>query len=381
MGVVQLNTGKKKKGLGSLVFTGLVYGGLGAGAFLGIVAAVEKFTGKQWSFEEFGFISSSTASELITSTGTASGVATVNINDNIGDQATLTLNAYDMEANSETLISQLPVGVYRILDAEGSLQKLNDIDSYNTSTTVTTASVGQQLAFFGGSSTYYMDPIAVYDVSTAVDTIRLDGHAIATESEMSMTVKDEDGNTLTADDDAENTADYSISLGADEETLITAKLKVGASDNSYQLKAIGVYYENDVDNLEPVGSDWVKVAMTKEIKDATVTFTNDTSTAFTGDYDAIYVYKPNTNEVVNLKEWESYEIPLVITAGSTDPTANTGDFAGIIALDGAWAEGSDGNMNFDYYKHETAEGVGTVGLDETVTSPQGLQIGFMVEVQ
>lgn len=381
MGVVKLQTGNKKKGFGSMLFTGLIYGGLGAGALLGIVTAIEKVTDTKWSFSEFGSISSSTGSDIVASSGTATGIATVNINDNIGDQATLTLNAYDLEANSETLISAMPVGVYKILDAEGTLQKLNDIDSYNTSATVTTASVGQQLAFFGGSSTYYMDPVAVYDVSTAVDTIRLDGHAIALESEMSMTVKDEDGNTLTADDDAENTADYSLSLGADEETLITAKLKVGASDNSYQLKAIGVFYNNDVDNLEPVGSDWVKVTMTDELKDAVVTQVNDSSTSFTGDYDAVYVYKPNTNEVVNLQEWESYDIPLVITAGSTDPTANTGDFAGIIALDGAWEEGQDGNMYFDYYKHDTNEKVSDVGLDETETSPQGLEIGFMVEVQ
>lgn len=380
MSVVKLNTGKKQKGIGGLVFNTLLIGGLGAGAFLGIVTAVEKFTGKQWSFDEFGFVASSTASDIVTSSGTATGVA-VQINDNIGDQATLTLNAYDREANSETVVSSMPVGVYRILDAEGSLSKLNDVDSYTTASTVTTASVGQQLAFFGGNSSYYMDPVAVYDVSTVVDTINLDAHKIASESQMSMTVKDEDGNTLTADDDAENTADYSLSLGADEETLISAKLKVGASDVAYQLKAIGVFYENDVDNLEPVSADWVKVTMPDEIKDAVLTHTNDTSTDFTGDYDAVYVYKPNTNEVIDLHEWDSYELPFVLTAGSTDPTANTGDVAGIIALDGAWEEGQDGNMYFDFYKHDTNEKASDVGLDETETSPEGLQIGFTVEVQ
>lgn len=372
---MKISNPTKTKGVAGLIINTVLI----VGAVAGTGIAIDKIA-KGFGFA--GFLSSTGAdtSTLIQASG-GTGQAVV-IDDNANDQATLSLNAYDREASSETIVSTVPVGIYKILNANGDLSKLNDRDSTNFTGSITTASVGQQLFLAGGDGSYYMDAIPVYDVSIATDTINGDVHAIAGESSMTVTVKDDSGTVLTADDDAENTADYSLSMGAGEEKLINVELKVSASNKAYQLKAVAVGFNNDADNIEVANSDWTKVTLPKELSDASITHTNDTSSTFTTDYDTFYVYKAGTNEVIDLAQWEKYSLPFVVTAdSSTDPTANTGDVINGLFLDGAWAEGKDGFMSFDVYQHDSNEGVGAVGLDETVTSPEGLQIGFVVELQ
>lgn len=363
----------KGKGMGALVIAGLLVSAGAGGTYIY----------KSWFGDNSG-IASSTANELVKGSGATGVVPTLNLNDNIGDVASLDLVGYDREATSQTEVSQLPVGVFKIMDADGNLKLLKDVSTFNTSSNVDNAVVGDQIALFGVSSSYYVDPILKYDVTQTADVIELDAYAIAGESEMVTTVYDDSGNLLTADDDAENDADYSVSLGANQVKLIQPKLALNADAKSYRAKAVAVFYENDIDNFEPSGSDWVKVAMPKEIKDATLTHSNDTTTVVSGgDYDAVYVYKPDEpNSYVDLRDWgNTGMLPFKVTAGTTDPTANTGDIFGGLFLDVAYSEGSDGTISWDIYQKDTSEGVGAVGLDETVTSPQGLQIGFMIEGQ
>jgi hypothetical protein len=289
-----------------------------------------------------------------------------------GTSATVYINAYDLSANSETEVYP----TYYIYDAQGNA--LVDGAGANNTTTF----VGQVLNFYGGGASYYVEPKVGYKVTAQSVVSRLDAVAIPSESNMQVVGRDYTGTALTADDNATNTADYSISLGASQTESVQIELQTAVANREYHLKAICTYAFGDVSEFKLVeGGDWTEVAMPKEIKDATLTQVNDTGSSLTGSYDRCYVYKEGTTEVIKMPSWAKKSFNFVVESSTVDPTANTGDVFGAIFMDGSWAKGKDGKIYFDFYRHDDNGRVSEVGVAETEASPQGLDIGLMIEAQ
>ena len=289
-----------------------------------------------------------------------------------GKSATLYMDAYDKEADSLTEVSPS----YYIFGDDGTL-----LVNGATADSVSVATCDKVKIYGKDDSNYYTDPKDV-SVDTEAPRVKLDSHTTAVETSLEVTGYDDTGATeLTADDNSNNTADYSMILGANEKTIFYAKLENRDDNSLFKLKAVCIGWNNDIDEVKLLNDGWTEVGMPKQIRDASVTFTNDTSGTFTTDYDTCYVYKKGTTETLDLHEYDSFKGKFEVTASSTDPTANTGDVFYVQFIDGGYHLDASGNIVFDFYTHDDNEQVTTIGVSEPITSPMGLTSGMLVEAQ
>ncbi|MCX6750232.1 MAG: hypothetical protein NTZ83_02145 [Candidatus Pacearchaeota archaeon] len=132
-------------------------------------------------------------------------------------------------ANDDALITAgISVGALSsYVDSAGVTQSkewLNPTNSY-TNATVSTIPEDTILSFYGGSGTYYLEPLVNYKLSVG-DKVALNGATIQAEASMLITVYDDTGsNALTA---ATNTSynDYKITLGEDQEKTVYIKQEI-----------------------------------------------------------------------------------------------------------------------------------------------------------
>lgn len=304
--------------------------------------------------------------------GSGDGTTVVTVDQTTGTSATIDVSSFDQ--TSASLAEVYPT--YYIFDNNGNLL----VDGANANTTVTY--VGQKVSFYGGDSTYYVDKKESVAVTNQRPNVGLSAYAIPSEANMAVVGYDKNGNALTADDNANATMDYSLSLGQSQEERVRVELQTAVADREYHLKGVCTFATNDVASFKVDNSDWTEVMVPEEIKTASFLIANDTLDNTTVTYDSCYVYKAGTEDVIKLGEWDDYSLNLVIKASSTtDPTANTGDLAGLLFVDGAWSKGDDGKVYFDIYRHDANGRVSESGLAETEGSPQGLDVGVVIEAQ
>jgi len=284
-----------------------------------------------------------------------------------GKAATIYINAYDKEDYS---LGEVYPNYY-VVDSAGNF--IVDGVNANSANSV----VGEVLSFYGkDDGTYYVDPKLNWKVPNEAPTVNLDAHTSMAEAGGVVTGYDRTGSaTLTADDDADNTNDYSMTLGANQEETFFLELQNTDSESLYQVGAICVFWNNDIAEVTVESDGWTKVDMPKSIRDASISIANDAGTAFTMDYDQCYV----PSKPIQLHEWDRLKVEFKVKAGTNNPSANAGDSFGAIFLDSGYYKGSDGKVYLDFYTHDNEESTSAVGIDETEASPQGLQIGAAIE--
>jgi len=296
------------------------------------------------------------------------GAQTLIIDDNAGDGATITFNAYDLEQSTETS-QAVPISVY---NQNGV--KLQDVDSYMSSTSLTNAVVGDTLSLAGGNSSYYVDPANDLGIDSIQKTFKIGAHKIQTEANMLITGYDDTASTALSAADNSSQEDYQISLGASQEKSIYFKVTNNAADAMFRVGGVCTGTEGNVSAFKPADNLWEEAIVPDGLSDA-ISWFNNGNEQTTGELDKCWRLKVP----IDLHEFDDVKYKFTIKAKTTDPTQNEGSEAYLLFLDGAHAESSDGTMIFDFYKHDETEG--SVGLAETSASPAGLQLGSLIEVE
>ena len=292
---------------------------------------------------------------------------------------TVYFDVYDRQSDSESKISgSAPLAVY---GSDGT--KYVDID--DAAPTSATIPAGTVLSIYGGNGSYYVEAKENICVDKSGMRIELDGHAIQTEANMQVTAYDDtEVTTLTAGDTSYQ-EDYELDMGANDEQSIFIKLKNNAADAGFWLGAIGIIEQNSsvVDSVTLQEDGW-SAGIVRDYQDVTVYLEENASggaNLSTEGYDKVMV----ASTPILMDEWDSIKYEYVIKTGSTAPTeVDTAGQSGeasvtIYHFDVGWAEGSDGNMYFDYYTHKTTEG--NPGLSESLTSPIGKELGCKIELK
>lgn len=295
---------------------------------------------------------------------------------NYRDSVTMTVKQFDQQSRSE---SELPVA-YAVYDQDG---KIVDID--DTYSATFSANVGDVIEVYQGNATAYgttPEPLCV----TGGDTINLDVDALATETTMEIVVYDDTStNELTAGDNSTQ-EDYEIDMSDEDSEFIFVKLTNDGSRSAYDLGAVAIIeYNSSVINDVTLLSDdedgsWSKDIVPKYLE-TTVNLQEWAGTNLTVDeWDEVYV----RSEVARLEKGDSilvkFEIETDLTAPVEDDTDSqaSGAFVAIQFLDKAWAEDSEGDMQYDYYQLTDDES--NVGLAESISSPLGKELGVIVEL-
>ena len=302
-----------------------------------------------------------------------------------GSAATLVLNAYDAEANSRTeaypayLITK---GDNTIVDCAGS----------NTTSSV---NIGDTVKIYGCSEddAYIVEP-KTYTVTVAGDQVDLVAHKLITGSNLAITVYDDTGATalsvLRGVAGNNNTADYAGgSIGADEFVTYFVKIKNEEANSAYDFYGWCGYWMNDVDDVivksitsstisGAIGHSFTKVSEPEELDDITVSIDNAAGTASTGNYKTCWVL----DEPITLHEWDSITTKVIAEAGSTGPSADTGDNFGLVAVDWGWNKDKNGAPVEDFFQHDDDEKISDIGLVELeLNATYGLEYKVSIEMQ
>lgn len=294
-----------------------------------------------------------------------------------GSSTTLTLLGVDREANTYTTVG---ASSYALLESGNVLDSASNSESSFTNTIV-----GKTYDIYvADNSTYYGDPVTSHCVKGAQETVTVDMHKVATETNMQLTAYDDTGTTeLDAAGGGMNAAqeDYNLSMGADETTTIYTKLKNNGANAAFRLCAIATRTTGEVKDLKLVESGWTKKTVPEYLQ--TAIEVNKTLTVNFTNYDEVWVHEP-----ILLHEWESVKYQWEVESTSTEPAAQdvatptvTGsDLVIITHLDCAYASDSNGIPIDDYYAHTSTEG--NVGLSEaSILSPLGKELGTIIELQ
>ena len=293
-----------------------------------------------------------------------------------GTASTGDINLYDYAADSPLSAA---------VDGAVSYYKTGDITSANganfagslTDTSAATVNLenGKLYTFVGANSTsYYAEPLTLC-VNGARPAIALKGYAVATDAQMSSVVYDSTGATALSASSVITNADYTLTMGASEETTVYWKIKQATANKAFWLGAVGTYVGTNMTEASPVSAGFTAVATPQHMQN--VAFTFNTSLTITRSYN---VYKLTTPRL--LLEFEEVKYQFKVKASSNNPvvTAGTdgGALIGFIAKDACWIKGADGTAYFDIHDHTSTEA--DACSDETDTSPNGKTTGAVVEI-
>lgn len=284
-----------------------------------------------------------------------------------GKSATLTVNAYDMAANSPYSAA---------VDTAGFMEKNGEIVAFTDTTagSVTSYSVGDSVAFRGGNGSYYLADKAVC-VDKQQMPVELDAYAVAANTETEISCYDDTGSASCTSATNNTQEDNVIALGASGEKSYYLKLEEATANKAYNLYGIGLAAFNDINEVDLVGPDsgdgssWSKAVVPDFM--STTTFAEDDAapgTNMTGGFDTLYTRDQGP---MLLLEWDSAKYKFNIKAGSTDPTASTTftskDIAIVCFFDAVVSRGRDGELYLDLHDHGDSEA--NVGMDEDVDTP------------
>lgn len=285
-----------------------------------------------------------------------------------GKAATLTHYAYDKEADSETKAGP----TWYVYNTQTGA-KLNAGTTTN-STSLTTCDV---VNIYGDDdANWYTDPVLNYKITTEAETLTLDAHSVATESSLNLTLLDSDMNAVSGDDNAINNVDFYTTLSAQQSKIFYAKLTNNQANKEYKLCGAAVLW-NNLKGAEIKETGWTEVPCWDEIVDASVSVNNDTHNATLIDFDRCY----KAATPVILHEYDDTTIKMAVEANTPDPAVNNYTMFGVQFVDCGYALGSDGQMHFDMYVHDSNERHSEVGVAEDETSVMGATSGFLCETQ
>jgi hypothetical protein len=308
----------------------------------------------------------------------------------LGKAATPTVNAYNRESKTpySAAVDVTTTYVYKWNVVAGSWDyagPTTDTSAYPlSSTNGFSFVVGDKIRLVGSGTSYYVDE-KVQCITGEGEAIELDAHAVFSEASMTLTAKDEYGNALTTGDATLD--DYEISLGASATDTFLLILKNNQAVKLHNFCGYAVKTMGDVKSISFTGANSDAVLYEKEnvadfLDSATITINEDPIVMLnSSSYETVFV----TDKPIPLKEWQDIQFEFKIEAGTTDPaettnatrTVSNADLAIFLALDCAWAQGSDGQPYLDYYAHTSAEG--NVGVSETTLSPLGGTAGVIIE--
>ena len=339
-----------------------------------IVGVILLFTGG-FSFIGLDFSGMITGATITPAAPTSAAVQTCKASipsENLGKSATVTINAYNKESNTP-YSSAVDTQVY-IVDDEGNVVKSSDTTAYS----LQSYSTGDVISVYGGDSSYYVDPKENICIDKSAFPLDLDVHAAVAASNLQITCYDNTGSATLSSGTNSSQEDYDITIGADGEDSFYCKLKVNVANKAYNLYAVGTLVSNDIDECEPQDSVWTAIDTPKFLDGIGV------GAVSSSDADAISDGSYNTwilPEPILMTEWETKKYQFNFAASSTDPATNgdfkSSDMAVVCFLDGIYERGSDGNIYFDFYKHDEAES--DVGVDNSEDTPVGKQDCVVIE--
>lgn len=354
LGIIQV--GRNNKNMRNTVALGVIVGIVGlwmGGVFAGLTGAAP----------------------LTAAPGATGQATTLLLNDNEGDQVTIGINAFTGPwGEDQTETEVFPV--WTVLDHNG--EKIINDATANT----TTGIVGKSVSLYCTGAAFYCDALVDESVEDA-SAKSVNAYAASALANLQVRVFDEDDNVLTADDNANNTADYAGgNFVADETKEFRVNFENRDADNTFDLGMICTWYPSgqEVDDVEISLSGWSESMIPETLRDASITARDDGNASTTSTFK--HCYTPNAG-VVRLNEFDEIDVPLQIdTDDSTQPTANGDSHIGITFFDTAYSVDGSGAIVRGPFMDDGTEDPGAVGIDESGdTTFNGLQIAAQVELQ
>lgn len=316
-----------------------------------------------------------------------------------GEAAALSITPIDIAGNSMTSKTDVNISVYQ---ADRSNSPIVRYTSYSATADgdVTTGIVtGKTYKIYAIDSSYVFmeDDVVSVTVDEAREPVDVYVHTRVAESNLQFKCYDPDtGSELDAAADTSK-ADYNLSLGADQVKTIECRLSVNTADKAIAVGAIGVLYQNDVEDVKllsvqardvsgtaPLVSKnyYLKPATSYKFKTGAVpkhmkSLTFDSSLVKGSAWNDIYMLEDHPV----LREWETLSIKFSVDTSSTDPTYatdSTADLLCLIVKDWAPYESKDRSVKWGIA--DDTDSQADVGLDETDNSPQGKQSGVCIQV-
>ena len=401
---IKMMTGKQGKGVRTFGVGSKAWGVAGTLLLVGGGAIVwdlstgdggvaDKFIRPQT--DKIGLTSSVTDSNAIISgaQGVTVDTSAFAINDNIGDAVTLTINPYDVEADTP---SEITTSIQLIDPTTGSILT-NQLSSSDFTAGL---NVGDVVEIHSDNATYYLDnsgQLALDSVRKVVDqfsTPKVQAHTVVTETNLATVGQDKDKNTLTASTATVGVvnADYDLTLGNNEEKIVHVDFTQGQANALFRLGAVCTTMSTnttdsinvinaEVDTQDLVGTvSFKSVGTPKELNKAALSVNSTDSatvTSWTG-YDDCFV-PTNEKGYIDLHEYDNVNLKATIKADG-NPVAGGAAYAGFLFVD--YAEDFDTNNRLvaDFFRHDVDEEVTDIGLAESHTSPQGGTSGVVFEL-
>ena len=299
-----------------------------------------------------------------------------------GKDATIVLAAWDLAANnpySSTVDFGTSCWIYR--NGNGADNFVGTSTATSSTAHSTGFTVGDILNLYCGGTSYYSNKIENLCIDTQDKPVNIDAYTIADETDIAITVYDSTGSSeLTAAGNS-TTADYDLTLGADEPQSIYVQVKVDAANKALNLLGFATASFNDIDYIKPVDSALTKVATVSFLENVQISDNSGDgeSTNVTDDYTP-YVF----SEPVLFTQWDDKKYEFEVMSGSTDPSAtddvfSTIDGAVVCILDGTYAKGADGSVYLDFHDHAIGGHESNVGLTETFEFPVGKNSCVVIE--
>lgn len=318
----------------------------------------------------------------------ASGVAVSDCESKVasdirGTSATVTLNAYDIAADSpySAAVDAGTIYIYRspslaVSDASNFISSTAD----TTANAVTGFKAGEVISMAGGNASFYTETKEGICLTGQQNSVILDTHSLETIGSFSSVVYDSTGATELGAGSQSNK--YTRALGASEEQAFFWTIKINSSNNDVYLAGIQCAQGTNISSVEPGGNSasLFEKSITRLFqKDIVVNTSADSTISVTTrkDFTPWILKSPRL-----LKEFEEFKFQFNVKATSNDPVGavNTTTYSGVwcTLLDKGYVRGSDGRLYLDYWDHATAEG--NVGINEFLQPPNNGRAGFQLDI-
>ena len=347
-----------------------------------------------WVTKYLGF-GSALPTGSITTGAVTTGVSAVTCQSGLseylrGKASTISFNAWDLESNT-------PYSTAVNFDGNCWYYKNgNEARNYINATLDTVGgtvtgkySVGDTLTIYCGGTTYYSEPTEGACIDSESETVDINAHTIAGESNMAITGYDDTG--ATALSSGSNGTDYTVgAMGANSDLSIYVKEKLDSANKAYNFCGWGVFLFKNVTDVVPqdLESTYTEVTAPQHMSGLDVQINTTSSSGGSVTQSGSYRFYKTSSPIL-MHEWDSIKEQFVVETGTNDPLHDTGPgtqtdakyFNGfaILSKDCAYARGDDGKVYLDIYQHDTTQA--DVGMAETEISPQGKQTGAVFEVE
>lgn len=287
----------------------------------------------------------------------------------LGSSSTVTIDAYDLEAN--TLTEVYPK--YTILDSAGGLV----VD--NTNSNSTNSFVGETWDLYITGNSYYGEPLENFEIANERPIVRVDAHAIAAEANLASVIYDSTGATAlgTTGINATDSYDYALDMSADETTVVYYKLDNNQANKEFRWKCLAIAHAG-FDDVSVESPGWSEVSLSDELDDVPPVLTQRlTATALTNeDWKSVYC----VDNAIVMDEFDEHKIKIKLEQDSTAPgsAGTTEDHFAVMAIDEGYSKGDDGTVSFGWFDAKSHTNHSQVGMAEVSNSPSGKTGGAAV---